>query len=108
MRFAARRIGRPIIVTEHGIAAHDDARRVALIDTALEGLQRCLDDGIDLRGYVHWSLLDNFEWVLGYAMRFGLIEVDRTTFARTPKPSARHLGQIARSCRANAQSPVKG
>jgi beta-glucosidase len=66
----------------------------------LEGLQRCLDDGIDLRGYVHWSLLDNFEWVLGYGMRFGLVEVDRQTFKRTPKPSARHLGQIARSCRA--------
>ncbi len=108
VRFAARRIGRPIIVTEHGIATNDDARRVALIDTALEGLQRCLDDGIDLRGYVHWSLLDNFEWVLGYGMRFGLIEVDRTTFARTPKPSARHLGQIARSSRANAQSAMKG
>ncbi len=108
VRFAARRIGRPIIVTEHGIATNDDSRRVALIDTALEGLQRCLDDGIDLRGYVHWSLLDNFEWVLGYGMRFGLIEVDRTTFARTPKPSARHLGQIARSSRASPQSAVKG
>lgn len=96
VRFAARRIGRPIIVTEHGIASSDDARRVALIDTALEGLERCLADGIDLRGYVHWSLLDNFEWVLGYGMRFGLVEVDRTSFARTAKPSARHLGKIAR------------
>ena len=95
VRFAAARIGRPIIVTEHGIATSDDSRRIALIDTALTGLQRCLADGIDLRGYVHWSLLDNFEWVLGYGMRFGLVEVDRTTFARTAKPSARHLGRIA-------------
>ena len=95
VRFAADRIGRPIIVTEHGIASGDDTRRIALIDTALAGLQRCLDDGIDLRGYVHWSLLDNFEWVLGYGMRFGLVEVDRETFVRTAKPSARHLGQIA-------------
>ena len=82
----------PLQPGERGI---DDSRRIALIDTALAGLQRCLADGIDLRGYVHWSLLDNFEWVLGYGMRFGLVEVDRTTFARTAKPSARHLGRIA-------------
>lgn len=97
VRFAAKRIGRPIIVTEHGIATSDDTRRIALIDTALEGLERCLADGIDLRGYVHWSLLDNFEWVLGYGMRFGLVEVDRQTFKRTPKPSALHLGRIAKA-----------
>ena len=108
VRFAAKRIRRPIIVTEHGIATADDSRRIALIDTALEGLQRCLDDGIDLRGYVHWSLLDNFEWVLGYGMRFGLVEVDRATFARIPKPSARHLGQIARSCRTAPEFATEG
>ncbi|MGB7656158.1 MAG: family 1 glycosylhydrolase [Novosphingobium sp.] len=52
---------------------------------------------MDLRGYVHWSLLDNFEWVLGYGMRFGLVEVDRESFVRTAKPSAHHLGRISRA-----------
>jgi beta-glucosidase len=63
---------------------------------ALEGVGRCLADGIDVRGYFYWSLLDNFEWALGYGPRFGLVEVTRDTFVRTPKPSAAWLGGIAR------------
>ena len=96
IRMAARRIGKPIIVTENGIATSDDARRIAFIDKALAGVARCRADGIDVRGYVHWSLLDNFEWFFGYKMRFGLVSVDRQTFKRTPKPSALHLGARAR------------
>jgi beta-glucosidase len=88
IRMAARRIGKPIIVTENGIATNDDARRIAFIDAALAGVARCRADGIDVRGYIHWSLLDNFEWFFGYKMRFGLVSVDRQTFKRTPKPSA--------------------
>ena len=57
----------------------------------------CLDDGLDVRGYVYWSLLDNFEWILGYRPRFGLVAVDRVTQARTIKPSGRWLGAIARA-----------
>ena len=49
-----------------------------------------------MRGYFYWSLLDNFEWVLGYVPRFGLVSVDRDTFARTPKPSASWLGALAK------------
>jgi len=49
-----------------------------------------------VRGYVHWSLLDNFEWMLGFAPTFGLVAVDRQTFARTPKPSLAWLGGVAR------------
>ena len=60
-------------------------------------MRRCLDDGIDVRGYFYWSLLDNFEWALGYMPRFGLVAVDRATQARTIKPSARWLGDIARA-----------
>lgn len=85
----------PLHVTENGIGTHDDDQRIRYLHTALEGVLRALADGIDVRGYTHWSLLDNFEWVFGYAPRFGLVEVDRTTFARIPKPSARWLAGVA-------------
>ncbi len=97
IRFAHERIGRPILVTESGIATNDDARRVAYIDAAVAEVRRCIDDGIPVRSYVCWSLLDNFEWTRGYKERFGLVHVDYETFARTLKPSAHHLGAIARS-----------
>jgi len=97
IRFAHERIGKPIWVTENGIATNDDARRIAYIDQALDEVAQCIADGIDVRGYIHWSLLDNYEWVHGYAQRFGLVDVDFTTFKRTAKPSGRHLGAIARA-----------
>ena len=97
IRFAAERIGRPIYVTESGIATDDDARRIAYIDAAIAEVRRCLDDGIDVKSFLCWSLLDNFEWTKGYGERFGLVHVDFETFKRTLKPSARHLGAIARS-----------
>jgi len=86
----------PLVVTENGISTNDDAQRVAYLDAALHGLHACLEDGLDVRGYYQWSLLDNFEWVLGYSQRFGIVEVDRQTFARRPKPSAYWYGEIAR------------
>jgi beta-glucosidase len=97
VRYAARHSGKPVIITESGISTHDDAERVAFIDACLEEVRGCLADGIDLRGYIHWSLLDNFEWTAGYTQQFGLVSVDRKTFVRTPKPSAHYLGRIARS-----------
>jgi beta-glucosidase len=87
----------PIVVTENGIATEDDSRRIAYVTEALDGVGRCLADGIDVRGYLYWSALDNFEWAYGYRPTFGLIAVDRATFARTPKPSASWLGAIARA-----------
>ena len=93
---AAAATGRPVIVTECGIATDEDARRVAFIDATLRGVHRCLSDGVDVRGYHYWSALDNFEWNHGYTPTFGLIAVDRSTQERTVKPSARHLGAIAR------------
>ncbi len=86
----------PLFVTENGIATADDADRIAFTDEALRGLSAAIADGADVRGYVHWSLLDNFEWMLGYAPTFGLVSVDRQTFARTPKPSLAWLGEVAR------------
>jgi beta-glucosidase len=87
----------PLLVTENGIGTDDDTQRMAYVRTALEGVGRCLADGIDVRGYTYWSLLDNFEWVFGYGPHFGLVEVDRQTFVRTPKPSAKWFGEIARA-----------
>jgi beta-glucosidase len=89
--------GVPVIVTENGIGTADDAQRIDYVTRALAGVQTCLRDGIDVRGYVYWSLLDNFEWALGYMPTFGLVAVDRHSFARQPKPSASWLGQIAKA-----------
>ena len=84
-----------IYVTENGLATEDDTERIAFVAEALGGVLRSLADGVDVAGYTYWSLLDNFEWALGYAPRFGLVEVDRATFARRPKPSARWLASVA-------------
>ena len=89
--------GTPILVTENGIATTDDAKRRRFIDTALREVLGRMAEGIDVRSYLYWTLLDNFEWSLGYAPKFGLVSVDRTTFARTPKPSAYWLGAVARA-----------
>jgi beta-glucosidase len=87
----------PILVTENGIGTDDDEQRIQFVRAALDGVLDCLDEGIDVRGYTYWSLLDNFEWAFGYGPRFGIVEVDRTTFDRHPKPSATWLGSVARS-----------
>jgi beta-glucosidase len=86
----------PVIVTEHGVATDDDTARAALIPAALTELGKAIQDGVPVKGYFHWSLMDNFEWMLGYRAHYGLCSVDRTTFKRTPKPSAAVLGAIAR------------
>lgn len=96
IRYAHAATGLPILVTENGVATADDSRRRVFIQRAVEGVQACLADGIDVRGYIHWSLFDNFEWNYGYRPTFGLVAVDRQTFARHPKPSAYFLGAIAR------------
>jgi beta-glucosidase len=96
VRYASKEAGVPIFVTENGIATEDDTRRVEYIQRALAGLKRAIDDGIDVRGYIAWSLLDNFEWTSGYKPKFGLVSVDLQTQKRTVKPSALYLGNIAR------------
>jgi beta-glucosidase len=96
-RVASIHPGKPIVVTEHGVATADDAERIEFIRDGLVALHDVIRDGIPLRGYVHWSAFDNFEWAFGYAMTFGLIEVDRPTQERRVRPSARFLGEIARA-----------
>jgi beta-glucosidase len=86
----------PLLVTENGIGTEEDAQRIMYVRSALEGVGRCLADGIDVRGYTYWSLLDNFEWALGYGPQFGLVAVDRSAFTRTPKPSAAFFASVVR------------
>jgi len=97
IRLAARVAGVPVIVTENGVAGDDDARRLEFIQRAVKSVASCLEDGVDVRGYTYWSAFDNFEWMQGYQMKFGLIGVDRATQARSVKPSARWLGALAKS-----------
>ena len=94
IKYVAPKINCPIIVTENGIGTDDDKQRISYITTALEGLQRCLDDGIDIRGYYYWSFLDNFEWVYGYKPRFGLVKVNRETQERKAKESLKFYQKI--------------
>jgi beta-glucosidase len=95
VRYAHEASGLPILVSEHGLTTTDDTLRAAFITEALTGLQQTIADGVPVLGYIHWTLADNFEWIFGYTQHFGLCSVDRTTFKRTPKPSASVLGAIA-------------
>jgi len=87
--------GLPILVTENGIATGDDARRIDYTIGALAGLAEVMAEVNSVHGYLHWSLLDNYEWG-HWAPTFGLIAVDRETFVRTPKPSLAWLGGVAK------------
>jgi beta-glucosidase len=96
---AVRRVSRivpgtPIIVTENGLATQDDTQRIHYTTGALQSLRAAMNDGADVRGYFHWSLLDNWEWG-HWEPTFGLVAVDRATFERIPKPSLHWLGALA-------------
>ena len=103
VRYAHEATGLPIMVTEHGVGTDDDAIRAALIPTALIELQKAITASVPVLGYLHWSLIDNFEWMSGFAPKFGLCSVDRATFKRMPKASASIYAAIARR---NALPPV--
>lgn len=94
-RYVWERTQTPILITENGWAGTDDRRRGAFVQEALGHVHDALADGVDIRGYLYWSLLDNFEWLSGYGPKFGLIGFDRATQRRHIKPSALLLGEIA-------------
>jgi beta-glucosidase len=101
IRYVHAETGVPVFVTEHGMATEDDSRRAAFLEPALAGLREAIDEGgVPVLGYLHWTLLDNYEWIFGYGIKLGLVEVDRATFARTPKPSAAEYARIVRAHRA--------
>lgn len=95
--YAHEQTGLPVFVTENGIETDNDARREWYIPQVLGELHKAIDAGVPVLGYCHWSLLDNFEWLAGYAMKFGLASVDRETFVRTPKQSAQVYAKIVRA-----------
>ena len=88
--------GLPILITENGIATSFDKERCEFIDRALAGVEKCIDGGVKVLGYLHWSFIDNFEWQKGFSMTFGLVSVDRSTMERTPKESLFRLGEYAK------------
>ena len=102
-RFMAKRYGLPIVVTENGISCLDsiatdgdvhDAARIDFITRHVAMLRSAMHAGVDVQGYFHWTLLDNFEWADGYKQRFGLLYTDFATGTRTPKDSFYHYRDI--------------
>jgi beta-glucosidase len=86
---AWNRYKKPIFVTENGLADAKDEYRRWWLEETIVAMERALSEGVDLRGYLHWSLLDNFEWKYGWWPQFGLVHVDRKTMKRTVRPSAK-------------------
>jgi beta-glucosidase/6-phospho-beta-glucosidase/beta-galactosidase len=78
----------PLFVSEAGIADEKDVHRASYIEKQIEAVYRALQDGMDIRGHMYWSLLDNYEWALGFEKRFGLIAINYDTLERTVRPSA--------------------
>ena len=102
-RAAKMHPGKDLVVTEHGIATADDEERVEFIRRGLAAVHAVIAEGLPVKGYLYWSLLDNFEWAHGYRTTFGLVGVDRDTMQRTPRPSLAFLGGVARSGRLQAE-----
>lgn len=96
------RFKKPIFVTENGVADHADQYRQWWIEETLIAMERALSEGVDIRGYFHWSLLDNFEWAYGWWPKFGLVHVDRERgMKRTVRPSAQWFGKKIMQLRNN-------
>ena len=89
-----KHLRKPIYITENGLPDADDDLRPSFLLTHLAQVQRAISEGVDVRGYYHWSFTDNFEWAEGWALRFGLVALDHQTQIRTPRPSARLFSQM--------------
>jgi beta-glucosidase len=98
--------GKPVMVTENGIADAADRQRARFIEDHLAQAERALADGVDLRGYLHWSLMDNFEWAEGFSKRFGLAATDFDSPAktRTLRPSAEVYRRIVADASGQTES----
>lgn len=101
-----KRYRKPIIITENGVADHADRLRGKYIEHILEHIFNVKKDGIPVFGYLHWSLLDNFEWADGFDPRFGLIEIDYKNLVRTPRPSAYRYQELIEKYRKSLTTKV--
>jgi beta-glucosidase len=88
---------KPIIITENGVADMHDTYRKWWISKTVQAMDGAIKDGVDVRGYIHWSLLDNFEWAEGFWPRFGLVEIDYKTLARKVRPSAQWYARLIKT-----------
>jgi beta-glucosidase len=96
LRYASR-LNVPLIITENGIATHKDRRKIKFMKSHVDVLERCISNGMDVRGYFYWSLIDNYEWLQGLDARFGLYKVDFNTMERTPTNAALYYSYLIKS-----------
>lgn len=92
-----KRLGVPLYVTENGIYDNEDEQRPGFLVDHLRAVRRAIDQGAPVQGYFHWALVDNFEWAEGWRTHFGLLQLDRETQQRTPRPSAEAYSRICRA-----------
>ena len=97
------RYQKPIYITENGVSDSRDILRGDFIEESIGWMKKAMEEGVDVRGYLHWSLLDNFEWAQGFWPRFGLVEVDYKTMERRIRPSAWKYKEIIEKWRKNAE-----
>src|SRR5262249_39797969 len=90
---------KPIYILENGVPDREDRIRPWVIESIGEQMRMLLAEGIDLRGYFHWTLVDNFEWTEGWHLRFGLYQLDPVTQKRTARPSAQEYAKVIRESR---------
>lgn len=96
LRYASR-LKVPLIITENGIATKDSQKKIRFMQRHIDVLEHCLGEGMDIRGYFYWSLIDNYEWLQGLDARFGLYRVDFNTLSRIPTNAASYYSYIIRN-----------
>ncbi len=96
LRYASR-LGLPLVITENGIATHDPEQKVRFMRQHVDVVERCLQEGLDVRGYFYWTLIDNYEWLQGLDARFGLYRVDFQTLKRHPTSAATYYAYLIQS-----------
>ena len=96
LRYASK-LNVPMIITENGIATHDCQKKIKYMKRHVDVLEKCIKDGLDVRGYFYWSLIDNYEWLQGLDARFGLYTVDFQTLERRPTNAAAYYSYLIKS-----------
>jgi beta-glucosidase len=96
LRYASK-LNVPLIITENGVATRNDRRKIKFMKRHIDVLEKCIKNGMDVRGYFYWSLIDNYEWLQGLDARFGLYKVDFDTLKRTPTNAVLYYSYLIKS-----------